>query len=68
MSSDPSAAYQEGRQEAQAASAAATSMGLTNYGMGGTIIYYDMEVIWWSQLRMPPDGQIIHEWLGGTSA
>ena len=43
MSSDPSAAYQEGRQEAQAASEAATSKGLTNYGLGGTVIYYDLE-------------------------
>jgi hypothetical protein len=43
MSSDPSVAYQEGRQEAQAASAAAASIGLTNNGLGGTVIYYDME-------------------------
>ena len=44
MSSDPAVAYQEGRQEAQAASEAAASRGLTNYGLGGTVIYYDMEV------------------------
>jgi photosystem II stability/assembly factor-like uncharacterized protein len=43
MSSDPSVAYQEGRLEAQAASMAAMSMGLTNHGLGGTVIYYDME-------------------------
>ena len=43
MSADPAISYQEGRQEAQAASAAAASMGLTNYGWGGTVIYYDME-------------------------
>jgi photosystem II stability/assembly factor-like uncharacterized protein len=43
MSSDPAVSYQQGRQEAQAASSAAASMGLANDGMGGTIIYYDME-------------------------
>ena len=43
MSADPAVSYQEGRQEAQAASAAAASLGLTNYGWGGTIIYYDLE-------------------------
>ncbi len=43
MSADPAISYTEGRQEAQAASAAAASMGLTNYGWGGTVIYYDME-------------------------
>ena len=43
MSADPAVSYQEGRQEADAASAAAASMGLTNYGWGGTVIYYDME-------------------------
>jgi photosystem II stability/assembly factor-like uncharacterized protein len=43
MSSDPSISYYEGRQEAEAASAAAAIMGLTNYGWGGTIIYYDLE-------------------------
>ncbi len=43
MSNDPAAAYQEGRQEAEAASRAAASKGLTNYGLGGTVIYYDME-------------------------
>lgn len=43
MNSDPAISYQEGRQEAQSASAAAASLGLTNYGWGGTIIYYDME-------------------------
>lgn len=43
MSSDPAISYLEGRQEAEAASAAAATMGLTNYGRGGTIIYYDLE-------------------------
>lgn len=43
MSADPATSYIEGRQEAQSASAAAASMGLTNYGLGGTVIYYDME-------------------------
>jgi photosystem II stability/assembly factor-like uncharacterized protein len=43
MSTDPTVSYQEGRQEAQSASAAAASLGLTNYGLGGTIIYYDLE-------------------------
>jgi photosystem II stability/assembly factor-like uncharacterized protein len=43
MSSDPAISYQEGRQEAQAASEAAALLGLTNNGFGGTIIYYDME-------------------------
>ena len=44
MSSDPAVSYQQGRQEAQAASTKAASIGLTNDGLGGTIIYYDMEV------------------------
>ncbi|MFZ0534146.1 MAG: glycoside hydrolase domain-containing protein, partial [Anaerolineales bacterium] len=43
MSADPAVSYQEGRQEAQTASAAAASIGLTNYGLGGTVIYYDLE-------------------------
>jgi photosystem II stability/assembly factor-like uncharacterized protein len=43
MSSDPAIAYQEGRQEAQSASAAAALLGFTNNGLGGTIIYYDLE-------------------------
>jgi hypothetical protein len=43
MSSDPAISYHEGRQEADAASAAAAARGLTNYGLGGTIIYYDLE-------------------------
>jgi photosystem II stability/assembly factor-like uncharacterized protein len=43
MNADPAISYTEGRQEAQAASSAAASMGLTNYGLGGTVIYYDME-------------------------
>jgi len=43
MSTDPAISYQEGRWEAQAASAAAASLGLTNYSLGGTIIYYDLE-------------------------
>ena len=43
MSSDPAISYQEGRQEADAASSAAAAKGLTNYGWGGTIIYYDLE-------------------------
>jgi photosystem II stability/assembly factor-like uncharacterized protein len=44
MSSDPAVSYQQGRQEAEAASTRAASLGLTNYGLGGTVIYYDMEV------------------------
>jgi Rv2525c-like, glycoside hydrolase-like domain len=44
MNADPAVSYQEGRQEADAASARAAALGLTNYGLGGTIIYYDMEV------------------------
>ncbi len=44
MSSEPATAYQQGRQEAEAASTKAASLGLTNYGLGGTVIYYDMEV------------------------
>jgi hypothetical protein len=43
ISSDPTTAYQQGRQEASSASAAAHEMGITNYSTGGTIIYYDME-------------------------
>jgi photosystem II stability/assembly factor-like uncharacterized protein len=44
MSSDPAVAYQQGRQEAQAASSVASSIGLSSQTTGGTIIYYDMEV------------------------
>lgn len=44
MSSDPNVSYQQGRQEAEAASTRAASLGLTNDGVGGTIIYYDLEV------------------------
>jgi photosystem II stability/assembly factor-like uncharacterized protein len=43
MSSDPAIAYQQGQTEADAASLAAWQIGLSGYGMGGTIIYYDME-------------------------
>ena len=44
MSSDPGVTYQQGRQEAEAASAKAVSMGLAKEGLGGTVIYYDLEV------------------------
>ncbi len=43
MSTDPAVSYLEGLQEASSASAAAATMGLTNYGLGGTILYYDLE-------------------------
>jgi hypothetical protein len=43
MSADAAISYQQGRQEADAASAAAATLGITNYGWGGTVIYYDME-------------------------
>jgi photosystem II stability/assembly factor-like uncharacterized protein len=43
MSSDPVIAYQQGQAEADAASLAAWQIGLTGSGMGGTILYYDME-------------------------
>jgi Rv2525c-like, glycoside hydrolase-like domain/Sortilin, neurotensin receptor 3, len=44
MSADPAVSYLQGRQEAEAASNQAYALGLTNNGLGGTIIYYDMEV------------------------
>ena len=44
MSADPVVSYQQGRQEASAASTRAADLGLTSNGTGGTIIYYDMEV------------------------
>lgn len=44
MSNDPAIAYQQGRQEADAASAKAKSIGLTPIDDAGTVIYYDMEV------------------------
>jgi photosystem II stability/assembly factor-like uncharacterized protein len=44
MSPDPAISYQQGRQEAEAASSRAAALGLTKSGLGGTIIYYDMEV------------------------
>jgi photosystem II stability/assembly factor-like uncharacterized protein len=43
MSADPAVSYLEGRLEAEAASTAAAALGLTNNGLGGTIIYYDLE-------------------------
>jgi len=43
MSDDPTIAYQQGQTEADAASLAAWQTGLSGYGMGGTVIYYDME-------------------------
>ncbi|HEX9089895.1 MAG TPA: glycoside hydrolase domain-containing protein, partial [Anaerolineales bacterium] len=43
MSSDPAVSYQQGRQEAQAASTVAASLGLSSATQGGTIIYYDLE-------------------------
>jgi hypothetical protein len=43
MSSDPAISYQQGRHEAELASQKAASLGFTNYGWGGTIIYYDLE-------------------------
>ena len=43
MSSDPAVSYEQGRQEALAASIVAANLGLTNFGLGGTIIYYDLE-------------------------
>ncbi len=44
MSSDPAVSYQQGRQEAEAASTRAAAVGLSNDNLGGTVIYYDMEV------------------------
>jgi photosystem II stability/assembly factor-like uncharacterized protein len=43
MSSDPEVAFQQGQAEADAASLAAWQIGLAGSGMGGTIIYYDVE-------------------------
>jgi photosystem II stability/assembly factor-like uncharacterized protein len=43
MSSDPAIAFQQGQAEADAASLAAWQIGLSGYGMSGTIIYYDVE-------------------------
>lgn len=43
MSADPGEAYLQGRAEAESASVQATLMGLTVSGIGGTIIYYDLE-------------------------
>lgn len=43
MDEDPAVTYLQGRAEAEAASQKAFEMGLTNNGLGGTIIYYDME-------------------------
>jgi hypothetical protein len=43
MSSDPVISYQQGQAEADAASLAASHIGLTDGGLGGPIIYYDME-------------------------
>jgi hypothetical protein len=43
MDEDPAVTYQQGRAEADAASQKASELGLTNYGVAGTVIYYDME-------------------------
>ncbi len=43
MDDDPAATYQQGRAEAEMAAQAAREHGLTNYALGGTIIYYDLE-------------------------
>jgi hypothetical protein len=43
FSYDLSEAYQQGRAEADAASLAAAGLGLTPFGQGSTIIYYDLE-------------------------
>jgi hypothetical protein len=51
MSSDPAVAYQEGQAEADAASLVASQIGLTGSGMGGSIIYYDVEAYGTSNLH-----------------
>jgi hypothetical protein len=43
MSWDAGVAYQQGRDEAEAAARAAQALGLTTSGLGGTILYYDVE-------------------------
>ena len=43
FSYDVTEAYQQGRAEADAAALAAAELGLTSYGPGSTIIYYDLE-------------------------
>ncbi len=43
MSADPVVSYQQGRQEADSASATAVYKELAGAGVGGTVIYYDME-------------------------
>lgn len=43
MDEDPQVSYLQGRDEADQASRAAKDLGLTNYDLGGTIIYYDLE-------------------------
>jgi photosystem II stability/assembly factor-like uncharacterized protein len=43
MSSDPTTAYNQGRNEASSAAAVAANLGLTASGQSGTIIYYDLE-------------------------
>lgn len=43
MNSDPGVAYQQGQAEADAASSTARQIGLAGSGMGGTVIYYDVE-------------------------
>ena len=43
MADDPAVTYLQGRTEADLAAQAARALGLTNYDLGGTIIYYDLE-------------------------
>ena len=65
MSADPAVSYQEGRREAEAASAAAVSRGLTNAQGGGTIIYYDLEAygVYTPACRQPV-AAFINGWVG----
>lgn len=43
FSLDPAVAYMQGRNEAETAALTAANLGLTSFGLGGTIIYYDIE-------------------------
>jgi hypothetical protein len=62
MSSDPSVSYQQGRQNAEAASAKAASIGLSDPDNGGTVIYYDVEVFGGASLECR---QVVSSFMNG---
>ncbi len=65
MSNDPAVSYQQGRQNAEAASAKAASIGLSDPDDGGTVIYYDVEVYGGASLECR---QVVSSFMNGWVA